>query len=149
MTVELGSAAPNVTAYLIAWLLPLAGDDQHIGAKRWQAGDPRPYFMVNRIDGPDDEYQFSDQPLVSIHVFADDYTTAARLADKLHRRMRKLIEDPSTDVTVPTAQDNGSIVNVTVNAEWVQTVEVPTRRDYGDTSIERFVGRYRLSLHFV
>jgi hypothetical protein len=140
MTVQLGSAAPNVTAYLLAWLLPLAGDQHHLGAKRWQAGDPRPYYLVNRIDGADDEYTFSDEPIVSIHVFADSYTEAARLADQMHKRMRVLIDDPSTDVTMA----DGSIVN----AEWVQTVEVPTRRDYGDTSIERFVGRYRLSLHF-
>lgn len=147
MTVQLGTSAPNVESYLLAWLLPLAAQNAPagtpatacLGSRRWMAGAALPYYQVKRITGADDEYEFADKPTVSVHVFGPDYTTAARLADECHKRIRVLIDDPSTDVTVGAA---------TVNAEYVQTVEGFTEQDYGDTSIIRFVARYRLSLHF-
>lgn len=148
MTVQLGTSAPNVEAYLLAWLLPLAAQNAPVGipavnclgSRRWLAGGPLPYYQVKRITGADDEFEFADKPTVSVHVFGPDYTTAARMADECHKRIRVLIDDPSTDVTMA----DSSIVN----AEYVQTVEGFTEQDYGDTSIVRFVARYRFSLHF-
>lgn len=149
MTVQLGSAAPDAESYVLAWLYPLAVQnapagvpaEKCLGSRRWIAGAPMPYYQVKHITGPDNAYDFSAQPVVSIHVFTGDYTQTARLAHELHRRMRVLIQDPTTDVVMA----DSSIVN----AEWVETVEIPAEQDYGDTKIVRFVGRYRLSLHFV
>jgi hypothetical protein len=149
VTVQLAPTAPNATAYLLAWLAPLAADYPaltdpnltYLGAKRWAAGFPLPYRMVNRITGADDAYTFDDKPVLSVHTFGPDYTTAAREHDRTHARIRVLIDDPQTDVVLPGGQ--------IVNAEWAETVEIAGQVDYGDTKIQRFVNRYRFCLHFV
>jgi hypothetical protein len=139
VTVELyGSAPPNSVSFVLAWLLPLAGDPENLGSKRWEAGAPLPYRMVRLIDGADD--QISAYPIIRVHTFAADYTTASREADATHRRMLVLADDPLTDVAMP----DGS----TANCEWL-TAKLPHEEPYASSAVvSRFVAEYRMGLHF-
>lgn len=139
MTVELyGSAPPNSVAFVLAWLLPLAGSPTNLGSKRWVAGGPLPYRMVRLIDGTDD--QISANSIIRVHTLAPDYTTASREADVTHRRMLVLADDPLTDVAMP----DGS----TANCEWL-TAKLPHEEPYASSAVvSRFVAEYRIGLHF-
>jgi hypothetical protein len=136
LTAELfGFAPPNSVAFVLAWLKPLGP----LGSKRWSAGEPLPYRMVNRVGGTGD--LFSDDPLISVHTFAGSETDAAREADITHRRLLVLMNEPLTDVVMADGQ--------LANLEYLEITEGPRREDYADTSITRYVARYRLGLHFV
>jgi hypothetical protein len=136
MTAELyGRDAPNAVEFVIAWLAPLG----EVSTER-PAGEDLPYRMVTRVAGTDDGYSV-DYPIISIHTFDADYTSASDAADMTHRRMLLLIDDPHNDVTLSDA--------TVCNAEYVECVQRPTRIDVADAAVERFVARYQLGLSFV
>lgn len=141
MTVDLhDQAPPNAEAFMMAWLMPLAGAPNKIGPKRWASGMPMPYFMVRRITGGTD--LITDTPLMRVHTFAASYTEASNKAWDAHRRVLMLAEDPLLDVVMP----DGS----TANCEWLDAdTEGPHEEPYGAESVvTRFVAEYRLGLHF-
>lgn len=140
MTVELhGQAPPNAEAFVIAWLRPLAGSNDKIGARRWAAGMPLPYRAVSRVTGSGD--LITDCAVVRVHTFAGTYTDASREADLTHRRMLLLAEDPLLNVTMANGKP--------ANCEWLETTEGPREEPYGaETVVARFVAQYRLGLHF-
>lgn len=140
MTVELhDEAPPNAEAFVIAWLLPLAGGYDKIGSKMWAAGMPKPYFMVRRITGGTD--LITDYPLMRVHTFAASYTEASHKAWDAHRRMLMLANDPLLDVTMP----DGSLAN----CEWLCADEGPHEEPYAAESVvTRFIAEYTLGLHF-
>ena len=130
-------APPNSEVFVIAWLLPLAGAGG-VGSKLWTAGMPKPYRAVRRVTGADD--LISDYPVMRVHTFAATYSLAATEADKTHRRMLLLAEDPLSDVSIGSA---------TANCEWLKTDEGPREEPYGaESAVIRFVAEYCLGLHF-
>lgn len=136
MTELYNEAPPNAVEYVIAWLRPLGLCD----VKR-PAGETLPYRMVNGLPGEEDDNLFTDDPIVSVHTFAADYTAASDAAADTHRRMQLLIHNPGRDVTLTDS--------TVVNADYVKTVQTPMWVDYGDNTINRFVARYQLGLSFV
>lgn len=144
MSVDLfDKAPPNAIAFVIAHLLPLAhttSPQDAVSAHRWAAGMALPYRAVTRVDGGDD--QITDFPVIRVHTFAADYTTAAREADRTHRRMLILAEDPLYDVTMPG--------NITANCAGLSVIRGPHEVDYASSSVvTRFVSEYIPALRFV
>lgn len=132
-------APPNSVAFVLAWLLPLVDSPLKVGSKRWATGGPLPYRMVNRITGSDD--LITDYPVISVHTFAATETDAQREADKTHRRMLLLADDPLLDITMADAS--------LANCEWLETLEGPHPEPYSAESVvTRLVARYQLGLHF-
>lgn len=136
MSVELYNLSPpNAVEFVIAWLRPLGLVD----VKR-PAGEDLPFRMVNGVTATDDECQFLDESIVSVHTFDTTYTEASDAATITHQRMMVLADNPSNGVTLG---------GVPACADWVETVQKPIRVDYGDNMINRFVARYRLGFTFV
>lgn len=131
----LDEAPPNAESVTVAWLSELG--PASIVRK---AGDPLPFRLVTRVAGADDGYEL-DRAVVSVHTFATTMSNAAREADKTHRRMLYLAQNPLTDIVLP----GNRVANVT----FCQTFQSPNPLDYGDEQIERYVARYRLGLSFV
>ena len=130
--------APNAIAFMLAWLAPLGP----CGEKRWAAGDPVPYRMVNRFGGgANDMDLFADDALLSVHTFGNTVTEAQTEEQNTHRRIMVLIADPSINVVLADSS--------VANASYIETTERGVRVDYGDTAIQRVVSRYRISLEFV
>lgn len=98
MTAELGRAAPNATAFVLAHLLPAADSVLNLGAKRWTAGGPLPYWMVNRVTGGNDFV--SDLPVVRIHTIAASETECQHWMGIADQRMMLLVEDPLYEVVM-------------------------------------------------
>lgn len=140
MTAELyGSIAPNSQSFVLAHLLPLAGDWGHLGAKSWTTGMVLPYRMVTLIPGPSD--LISSYSTVRTHTFAKTFTEANNEAWNTHRRMLVLADDPLTNVVM----SDGSIAN----CEWLEVSEEPHEEPYAAESVvTRFVSEYHLGLHF-
>ncbi len=130
--------APNAIAFLLAWLAPLGP----CGEKRWAAGDPVPYRMVTRFGGgANDMDMFADEALLSVHTFGNTVTQAQTEEQNTHRRIMVLIKDPSINVALADSS--------VANAAYIETTERGVRVDYADTTIQRVVSRYRISLEFV
>lgn len=144
MSVELYDKAPaNSVAFVIAHLLPLAAElsgapQTRVGAKRWTSGMPVPYWLVSGIDSDDD--LISAFPIVRVHTFGATYTEASQQADKAHRRMLVIKEDPLYTVTL-----SGGVA---ANGQVLRS-KGPTWEPYGaETVVERFVAEYHLELRF-
>lgn len=135
---DLYAAAPNAESFVRAWLLPLAGDPALVGSARWQAGMGLPYRAVTRLGGDSD--LIVDTATVRIHTFAATYTEAAREADRTHRRMLLLAENPLADVT---------IAGVAASCSSLDRAIGPSEQSYGaETVVTRFISEYTLSLRF-
>jgi len=137
VTVLLGWEAPPGGEMLIAWLTPIG----RAGAKR-KSGDVLPYYMVNRVAGPDDKV--TDYGTYSVHSFAASYTAAEDAARLAHRRILALGPPlaPQRRVTI----SGGRIVQ----ADRVMTDQAPFWLKYSDeVNLERFVARYDIDLRFV
>lgn len=130
-------SGPNAVAFVLAWLLPLAGSTNKLGPERWEAGGPLPYRMVTRVAGP--RTLDSDYPTIRVHTFGSDYTEAAREADKTDARMMLLGDCQSLDVTM----SDGSLAN----CDWLEVSEAAHEEPYAAKSVvTRFVSEYRLGL---
>lgn len=147
MTVELGRKTPNAVAFVIAHLLPAAPAPVNLGSKRWAAGDPLPYWMINQVTGGTD--LFSAFPVVRIHAIASTETACQQWMDLANQRMWVLIDEPNTDVLM--ADDS------IANCEWIEMDEVarPDPPPYssvtavpGASAVSRLVSTYCLSLKF-
>jgi hypothetical protein len=103
-----------------------------MGAER-TIDDPVPFVVVKRVTGGDD--MISDYPLLSIHSFHTDYTSAKDLSLDVHKHMKDLT--PKTSVVV-----NG----VTYGIDYRCVEEAPHEVDYDDKNLRRFVARYELVL---
>lgn len=142
MSVELfGQAPPNAVLFMLTWLAPLGA----VGETRYERGE-LPYRQVNRIGGSDDVDEGIDHVLMSVHTFGAAATAAERSAalheaDRTHRRMLLLANNPLTDVVM----SDGRLANV----DYLEVVEKTRLSDYGDDSIARRIGRYRFGLSFV
>jgi hypothetical protein len=138
-----GYAPPNSVAFVIAHLLPLAqttSPEDSVAARRWSTGMALPYRAVTRVAGTDD--QISDFPVIRVHTFARDYTSAAREADRTHRRMLVLADDPLYDVTMPGG--------ITANCASLTVLSGPREEDYAAESVVvRFVAEYLPVLRFI
>lgn len=92
---------------------------------------PFPFYLVTRITGGDD--RLTDSAVVSIHAFAATRTAASDAARQMHDLMTSL-----------SAKLPLTVGGQTVNVDYVETLETPTWVDYGDNTIQRYVGRYRI-----
>lgn len=138
MTVEVYQyEPPPAVVFVLAWLAPLGA----CGEKRWAAGDPLPYRMVERIGGADCVDMFSDDALVRVHTFGANVTDAQQRERITHRRMQLLAFDPTNTVTMP----DSSLANV----QYLETANRRGRQDYGTALIIRHITDYRLGLQFV
>jgi hypothetical protein len=140
VTVELyGQAPPNEVVFVLAHLLPLAGEVDKLGAHRWAAGMPLPYRSVTVIPGGSDLITRSS--LVRVHTFGATYTEAARAADDTDRRMLVLAEDPLFNVPMP----DGTVAN----CQSLDGRSGPREEPYGAESVViRFISEYDLALRF-
>jgi hypothetical protein len=112
-------------AYLGQWYSDIAAERT--------IGDPIPFIVVKRVTGGED--MISDYPVLSIHSFHEDYTSAKDLSIDVHTHMKALT--PKTAVTV-----NG----ITYNIDHRCVDESPHEVDYEDKTMRRFVARYELVL---
>lgn len=92
---------------------------------------PFPFYLVTRISGGDD--MVTDYSTVQIDAFASDRTAASDAARAMHAKMTTL-----------SAKLPLTVGGQTVNVDYVETLETPTWRDYGDNTIQRYAGRYRI-----
>ena len=131
-------AAPNAESFVRAWLLPLATDPALVGSQRWTAGMGLPYRAVTRVGGSSD--LIVDVASVRVHTFAATYTAASREADRTHRRMLLLDQNPLSEVTIGT---------VVASCSSLDRADAPTEQQYGaETVVTRFVAEYTVSLRF-
>lgn len=140
---------PNATAFVLAWLRPIAASPLHLGSKRWAAGAPLPYWMVNRVTGGNDF--ISDFPVIRLHTIAETETECQREMDRANNRMMALVVDPLLEVVMA----DGSVAN----CQWVETLEGPRPdppprssvmgTDPASAAVARLVTTYQLGLPFV
>lgn len=132
-------SAPNAESFVRAWLLPLTGDPALVGSQRWAAGMGLPYRLVTRLGGESD--LIADVAVLRVHTFAATYTEASREADRTHRRMLLLAENPLAEVSM-----TGGVV---ASCSSVDRAVAPFEQDYSSqTVITRFISEYTLTLRF-
>lgn len=129
-------APDDAEEVIIAWLKPLGRT-----AINRKTNDPLPFRVVRRVAGDEDEIQFSDNPVVSVHTFGASEQQTKDETRLTHRRMLLLARNPLEDIVLP----GGRIANV----EYLNVFESPTWSDYGDDNIFRKVARYQFGLSFV
>lgn len=137
-----GTDAVNAEVFLRAWLLPIVTTTPAaagIGSKMWATGLPKPYRTVRRITGPQTDY--SDEPVMHVHTFGSDYSSASVAAMATDDRVRVLMEFPGWNTTL----SDGRIVH----CDWVEIIAAAHEESYGAESVvTRFVSEYRLGLSF-
>lgn len=132
--------------WLRAWLLPIVTTTPQaagVGTALWKplaaplTPMPKPYWAVERISGPQTEY--TDEPLMWIHSFAETRSAAALAGAAADDRVRVLLEYPGWGVTL----SDGRVVH----CDWVEIVSAAHHEPYGAESvIDRFVSEYRFGL---
>ncbi len=136
------TSAVNAEVFLRAWLLPIVTTSPAaaaIGSKLWATGLPKPYRAVQRISGPQTEY--TDEPLMWVHTFGPDYSTASQAATATDDRVRVLVEYPGWATTLPDGR--------TVHCDWAEIASAAHWEPYSASSVvERFVSEYRFGLSF-
>ncbi|AXQ64922.1 head-tail adaptor [Mycobacterium phage ThetaBob] len=132
----LPEAPPNAELVVVAWLTPLGRT-----ALRRKAGDPVPFRLVTRVAGGDDPEIGIDTATVSVHTFASTPEAAVTESDRTHRRMSILTVDPLTEITM---LGSGLVVNV----DYCRTLMRPTRVDYEDPNVIRYVARYEIGTSY-
>lgn len=134
--------AINAEVFLRSWLLPIVTTtpaNAAIGSKMWATGLPKPYRAIQRISGPQDEY--TDTPLMWVHTFGADYSSASIAAGDTDDRVRVLVEYPNWGTTLP----DGRVVR----CDWAEIVSAAHWEPYSAGSVvERFVSEYRFGLSF-
>ena len=131
-----GEDAPDAEDFVSCWLQPLL----RAGVER-TTGDGWPFALVQRVDGADDPEAGLDNPVIQIDILHRGTVGAAKKhANDVHRRMTLL------GVTYPdvTLSDN-SIAGI----DGLTVLIRPHRQPFGDTSVVRYVARYRLGLSYV
>lgn len=138
----LGEDAPDVEDFVCVWL----GVVVPASVTR-TLNDPLPFCVVQRVAGEDDPNEGIDDPAVQVDIFdrARDGMTAEQAAKKtanmVHRRMNKLARQPDTTIVL----SDGT----TANIDFMLRSSKPTRMEYADNQIVRYVGRYYPGLSFV
>jgi hypothetical protein len=117
-----------VMAYLGQWYTDM-------GAEKTLEDPPR-FVVVKRVTGAED--MISDYPILSVHSFNADYTSAKDLSLEVHAHMKALT--PKTEVVV-----NG----ITYGVDHRCVEEAPHEVDYDDKNLRRFVARYELGLRLL
>jgi hypothetical protein len=129
--------------WLRAWVLPIVTTSPAaagIGSKLWTAGLPKPYRAVRRISGPMTEY--SDEPLMWVHTFGADYTSAATAAGDTDKRVLDLVSSPGWSTVLP----DGRVVH----CDWAEIVAAAHEEPYSAESVvTRFVSEFRFGLSLV
>lgn len=128
-------AAPSVERVLTAWLSTLG----QVGTAR-KANDPVPQRIVTRVDGSDVPESAHDRAVVSIHTFAASEAAAVVESGRTHDRMVELILNPLAEIEVL-----GGLVEV----DSCECLRVPTRVDWADPKVVRYVGRYALVINYL
>jgi len=126
--------------FLRARLLPIASGPGAVGSQLWKTGLPLPYRSVRRIAGALTPY--GDEPLMRVHTFGADYTTAQSEAAKTDASILVLVEYPGWGTTLP----DGRVVH----CDWAEITEAAHEEPYGAESVvTRFVSEYRFGLSLV
>ena len=104
-----------------------------------------PFVLITTTVEPFDGV--TTYPSVDVDIFDPDYTRCATVAARIDKRIRGLkprglAQRPT--VLVEVELDDGTTTTVPFAADRLQVVERPVFRDYADTTIRRFVGRYRI-----
>ncbi len=137
------TTAVNAEVFLRAWLLPIVTTSPAaaaIGSKMWATGLPKPYRAIRRVTGPQEMY--CDEPVMHVHTFGADYSSASVAASATDDRVRVLVEFPGWGTTLP----NGRIVH----CDWAEIIAAAHEESYGAESVvTRFVSEYRFGLSFV
>lgn len=143
MTADLHAEAPeDIEDLVLAWLLPLAGSPDKLGAERPDVnGGNLPFRMVTGLVTTPDANLFYADALVSVHTFDKTRTLAKRAAKDTQRRMDELAINSLTDVIMADARH--------ANVDYVDTIERPHYEPYGADNVKRYVSRYRIGLAFV
>jgi len=135
--------AVNAEVFMRAWLLPIVTTSPAaagIGSKLWATGLPKPYRAVRRVTGPQTEY--TDEPVMHVHTFGADYSSAAAAAMATDDRVRVLVEYPGWGTTL----SDGRVVH----CDWVEIIAAAHEEPYSaEAVVTRFVSEYRLGLSFV
>jgi len=137
-----GTTAVNAEIFLRAWLLPIVTTTPAaaaIGSKMWATGLPKPYRAVRRITGPQTIY--SDEPVMHVHTFGADYSSASIAATATDDRVRVLVEYPGWSTTLP----DGRKVCCTLAKIDAAAHEEPYS---AESVVTRFVSEYRFILSY-
>lgn len=130
----LDESSPAAELVVSAWLAPWKRGTRRL------SGDPVPYRLIHTVAGSDDPDTGLTEAVVSIHTFAADPVSAVQEADNTHRRMMLLAHNPLADI----ALSSGQVVCV----DYVKTAMLPTRVDYDDPGVIRYVARYDIGLAY-
>lgn len=128
-------SAPPIELVVSAWLAPWAR-----GTRR-RAGDPLPFRLIHAVAGSASESVGEDW-VVSIHTFAADDYSAMLEAKSTDDRMMLLARNPQSVIVLP--EPDGRAVNV----DYVTRSMLPTRVDYQDPNVVRYVARYGIGLSY-
>lgn len=135
-------AVPAET-FLMSYLAPLVTTtpwQQAMAPKMWVAGAPKPYRAVRRISGA--RSQYTDEPLMRVHTFADTYTQASAEAAKNDERVQVLVDYPGWGTTLPSG--------LVVTCDWAEITDAAHEESYGAESVvTRFVSEYRFGFSLV
>lgn len=133
------TTAVNAEVFLRAWLLPIAAGPGSVGSKMWATGSPKPYRAVRRVTGPQTIY--SDEPVMHVHTFGADYSSASLAATATDDRVRVLVEYPGWATTLP----DGRKVCCTLAKIVAAAHEEPYS---AESVVTRFVSEYRFVLSY-
>lgn len=130
-------------AFFRSWLLPIVTTSPAaagVGSKLWTTGLPKPYRAVRRISGHRTED--TDYPLMRIHTFGADYTSAAHAAAATDDRIWQLVNYPGWDTVLP----DGRVAH----CDWVEMPEAAHEEPYAaETVVTRFVSELRACISLV
>jgi hypothetical protein len=99
------------------------------------ANPPLPYYVVTRLPSPSD--WVTDYALVSIHAVAATRTAASSAARALHNRMNPYVFTPKLSFALSSG---------TAFIDRLEIIETPAWHDYENPNLQRYCGRYRISL---
>lgn len=129
MSVDTSLAPPDVEELVVEWLSTLGA-----ASVMRPAGGVLPFRLVKRVAGGDDT--ITDRPVISVHTFDTDYTSASVEARLTHNRMLALRPWVRVNIT------HGEVW-----ADYVDTHEGP-HWEYYDQTVHRFVATYEIGLRF-
>lgn len=127
-------SAPPIELVVSAWLSPWKRGTRRL------AGDPLPFRLFRAVAGTDEVDAGLTESVVSIHTFADSPINALTEANKTHRRMLQLANNPLANITIPGGQE--------VCVDYCKPVMLPTEVDYEDPNVTRYVARYDIGLSY-
>ncbi len=138
----LGEETPDSEDFIVQWLTAAAdwiGPNIRVAVER-KNDDDNPFCLVTLLSGGEDCTVGDGEDVIQLDIFDVGAQAAKETARLIHRRMAEL------ERNLPTVElwDGRK-----ADADYVQTLMKPSRLDYENDRITRYVARYALGLSYV